>query len=79
MTIHFYSHLKDVIGSPSLEVELPAGASIGTLLENLYARHPRLREWDKSLLVGAGVEFVDRDYVIKADDEIALMPPVQGG
>ena len=79
MKVQFYSHLKDVIGAPNLEVALPPGATIGALLETLYAGHPRLREWEKSLLFGAGVEFVDRDYVIKADDEIAIMPPVQGG
>ena len=26
-----------------------------------------------------GVEFVERDYVVKASDGISIMPPVQGG
>ena len=77
--VQFFSHLKDVIGASHLEVELGGGASVGALLENLYARCPGLHAWDKSILVGAGVEFVDRAYVVKAGDEIAIMPPVQGG
>jgi len=38
-----------------------------------------LREWDKSILVAAGVEFVGRDYVLQPSDDISIMPPVQGG
>jgi len=29
--------------------------------------------------VGAGLDFVARDHVIQPNDEIAIMPPVQGG
>ena len=38
-----------------------------------------LRSRDKSILVGAGVEFVDRKYALKPGEEISVMPPVQGG
>ena len=34
---------------------------------------------DKSILVGAGLEFVDRNYKLNPGEEIAIMPPVQGG
>jgi len=40
---------------------------------------PALRSRDKSLLIGAGVEFVDRNHELKPGDEISIMPPVQGG
>ena len=75
----FFSRLKEIAGAAELEVELAEGATTAGLLSELYARHPQLREWDSSILIGAGVEFVDRDYVIKRGDEIAIMPPVQGG
>ena len=45
----------------------------------LYSRTPALRDWDKSILVAAGVEFVGRDHVLQPDDQISIMPPVQGG
>ncbi|MBO0696088.1 MAG: hypothetical protein DME67_05965 [Verrucomicrobia bacterium] len=31
------------------------------------------------MLIGAGVEFVDRNHKLKPGDEISIMPPVQGG
>jgi len=49
------------------------------LLDQLYAKQPALRSHDKSILIGAGVEFVDRSYKLKPGEEIAIMPPVQGG
>jgi len=77
--VQFFSHLKDAAGADACDLDLPEGTTAGELLSELYARHPRLRPWDSSILIGAGVEFVNRDYVIKSGDEIAIMPPVQGG
>lgn len=81
MTVHvqFFSRLRDLAGVPQLDLELPEGTKMAELLEILYAHTPALRDWNKSILVAAGVEFVDRDYVLQADDQISIMPPVQGG
>jgi molybdopterin converting factor small subunit len=77
--IHLYAQLRDAAGTQQLELDLPEGARVARLLEQLYVKLPALRAHDKSILVGAGVEFVDRAYVIHPDEEIAIMPPVQGG
>lgn len=77
--VQFFSQLKDAAGTAESNEEVAAGATIGDLLELLYQRHPRLRAWDQNLLFGAGVEFVDRDHVLQPDEEVAIMPPVQGG
>jgi MoaD family protein len=81
MNVHvqFYAQLRDLIGAGELEVELAEGATVRDLLEKIYAQQPALRPHDKSILIGAGVEFVDRNYKLKPGDEIAIMPPVQGG
>ena len=77
--VEFYSQLRDLAGTAELNVDLPAEATVADLLEKLYKKAPALRSRDKSILVGAGVEFVDRNYKPKAGDEISIMPPVQGG
>jgi molybdopterin converting factor small subunit len=61
------------------EIEMPDNSTVGDLLELVYSRTEALREWEKSILVAAGVEFVDRNYVVQSGDEISIMPPVQGG
>ena len=77
--VQFYSQLRDLSGVAELDVDLAGRSTVGELLENIYEQKPALRAHDKSILVGAGVEFVDRDYVIQPGDEISIMPPVQGG
>jgi len=77
--VQFYAQLRDLIGVDELEVELPRGTTVRELLEKIYAQKPALRAHDKSILIGAALEFVDRNYKVNLGEEIAIMPPVQGG
>ena len=77
--VQFFSRLRDLAGVSEMELDVPEGTTAAALLETLYSDTPALRDWDKSILVAAGVEFVGRDYVLKSDDQISIMPPVQGG
>ena len=77
--VQFFSRLRELAGVSEMELEVAEGTRISGLLELLYSRTPALRDWDKSILVAAGVEFVGRDYVPKQGDQISIMPPVQGG
>ena len=81
MNVHvqFFSRLRELAGVSEMEIDVPKDATIADLLEILYSRTPALRDWDKSILVAAGVEFVGRDYILQSDDRISIMPPVQGG
>jgi len=76
---HLYAQLRDAANASYLDVDLPEHSNVSALLETIYELKPALRRFDKTILVGAGVEFVDRNYRLKPGDEIAIMPPVQGG
>ena len=77
--VQFYAQLRDLVGMRELDVDLAEGATVHDLLDEIYSQQPALRPHDKSILIGAGVEFVDRDYELKPREEISIMPPVQGG
>ena len=77
--VQFFSRLRDLAGRSEMDLDVSAGDTATDLLGLLYSQTPALREWDKSILVASGVEFVGRDYVLKPDDQISIMPPVQGG
>jgi molybdopterin converting factor small subunit len=62
-----------------LTVPVKDGATIGELLESVFSAKPQLRAMHKSMLVAVGVEYQDRQYVLRPGDEISLFPPVQGG
>lgn len=81
MNVHvqFFSRLRELAGVSEMELEVPEATTVAGLLENLYSRTPALRDWDKSILIAIGVEFVGRDYILQRDDQISIMPPVQGG
>ena len=77
--VQFFSRLRDLAGVSEMELEIPETIKVAELLGMLYSRAPALRDWDKSILVAAGVEFVGRDYVLQPGDQVSIMPPVQGG
>ncbi len=79
MKVQFFSQLKEIVGASEITLDLPDGTSVAGLLTQLYRAHPGLEKWDRNLLIGAGVDFVARDHVIQPNDQIAIMPPVQGG
>ncbi len=77
--VQFFSRLRELVGQSEMDLDFPAEKTAADLLDLLYSQTPALRDWDKSILVASGVEFVGRDYVLKPNDEISIMPPVQGG
>lgn len=83
MTLHvlFFSVLQDATGcaEASIELEPGDGETVGDLLESLLRRWPALRPWEASLLVALDLEFVGREARLAEGQEIAVMPPVQGG
>ena len=79
MRVQFYAQLRDLAGIREQDFDLAEGLTTGELLDQIYVQHPALRAHDKSILIGVGVEFVDRNYRLKPGEEISIMPPVQGG
>jgi molybdopterin converting factor small subunit len=77
--VQFYAQLRDLLGIREQDVDIAEGSTISDLLEQIYEQQPKLRPHDKSILIGAGVEFVDRNYKLCPGEEISIMPPVQGG
>lgn len=75
----FFSLLRDLTGEPEIIIDLPDGASMQDLLELLFQRWPKLREWEQSLLLAVDQTYVKRHALLHDDAEVALMPPVQGG
>jgi len=79
VAVTFFSWFKDLAGCARATETLPEGATIGDLLRVLWTRYPRLEPMQRSMLIAVGVDYQNRDYVLKPGDEIALFPPVQGG
>ena len=79
LTVQFFSQLREIAGQNELKLDLAEGATLVDLLDRLYDQFPALKKWEANILIGAGLEFVGRDYRLQPNDQIAIMPPVQGG
>lgn len=78
LTIHLYGITRDIMGSSKKSVQLPDGARVEDLLEQIRKEHPSLAEL-KSLLVAVNEEYAEGEVVLTERDEVALIPPVSGG
>ena len=79
VAVLYFSLLRDISGCERETIALDGSADVAGLIEKMYARYPALSEWDKSLLVAVNGEYATRETVLTDGDEVALMPPVQGG
>lgn len=79
ISVLVFSRLREVIGADQLELELPEPGVLGDVVAKLEAAHPGLADWRGKLLLARNGEWADADTPIADGDEIALMPPVQGG
>lgn len=82
VTVLFFSVLRDLAGTDQILFELASAdgvPALSDLLTALYAAHPALESWDSRLLLAVNAEFATRGTTLSDGDEVALMPPVQGG
>jgi molybdopterin converting factor subunit 1 len=77
--ILFFGILKDMVEKPAEVIELPDAASVRDVLAWYESRIPRLKEALPSLALAVNQQYAGPDTKLKADDEVALLPPVSGG
>ncbi len=75
----FFGVLKDLAGRPSDVLEMPDGALVRDVLAHYASQAPELRESLNSIAVAVNQEYAAAETVLKADDEVGLLPPVSGG
>ena len=77
--VKLFAAPREALQRGEVEQELPAGTSVGGLMEQLALHYAALRPYVTSVKVA-----VNRRYARSADelhdgDEVALLPPVGGG
>jgi len=77
----YFSVLQDLAGANEIEETLEDSRrwTVSDLLERLYEKQAALRDWDAQILVAVDHEYVERGTILSDGQEIAIMPPVQGG
>jgi molybdopterin synthase catalytic subunit len=69
--------MKQWLGASAAVVELPAGATVATLLAQLSVG--REAAWLRGIAVSVNAEFAEAGRLLQEGDEVGLLPPVSGG
>jgi MoaE-MoaD fusion protein len=77
--ILLFGVLKDIFPEPVKTVELPAGATVSALLDQLRLLVPQQTQIFASLAVAVNQSYAFPGHVLADGDEVALLPPVSGG
>jgi sulfur-carrier protein len=79
VTVKLFAAARDLAGGAQLAVELPAGATIGQLREQMRQAAPPLGPLLAHAMFAVDAEYVTDDAPIPPHAEIACIPPVSGG
>ncbi|MBI4276863.1 MAG: molybdenum cofactor biosynthesis protein MoaE [Armatimonadetes bacterium] len=74
-----YASYREAVGSASLAVDLPDGATPHQVWDHLRALHPRLRDLPPPAGYAINDAYVPADTRLAPGDEVVLIPPVSGG
>jgi molybdopterin converting factor subunit 1 len=77
--ILFFGGARDATSASEVDLHVPEGATVKELFEKLTQRFPDLQRFGRSLLFAVNREYAGADVKLKANDEIAIFPPVSGG
>jgi molybdopterin synthase catalytic subunit len=81
MRVHvlFFGMLKDFVGKTSDVLELPDGGLVRDVLSHYSSAFPQMKLSKASLAVAVNKEYAGPETALRANDEVALLPPVSGG
>jgi molybdopterin synthase catalytic subunit len=71
--------LKDIFPEAVDSFEMPAGATVATLLDRFRAKAPQHDQLWASLAIAVNHEYASPAQSLADGDEVALLPPVSGG
>lgn len=74
-----FGSFKDQLKKDRIMVELPMGATAGDVLTAICHSADDAARWQRCMRVAVNCKYVSHDTLLKAGDEVALIPPVAGG
>jgi molybdopterin converting factor small subunit len=77
--VRLFARARDLAGAMTVVVDLPAGATVADLREQLTAHFPALAGLLPRSALAVQDEFAEDTLVLPPDAEVALLPPVSGG
>lgn len=77
--IKFFAILRERVGTGEITKEIKEGSTVAELWEALRRDYPKLAPVETRLLYAVNQNYVNRDHILKDQDEVVFVPPVSGG
>jgi molybdopterin converting factor subunit 1 len=78
VTVLLFASYADAIGRSAIELDLEAGATVADVIDQVRGMGDAAR-LPPTPMVAVNEHYAERDRMLRAGDEIALIPPVAGG
>ncbi len=77
--VRLFARPREICGTDTLDLELPAAATASDCFAALASRHPELKSLREALMVAVNEEYAQWSTQLADGDVVALIPPVSGG
>jgi len=75
----FFAVLRDIAGRREDVIELPDGTRAGDVWQRLRDEHAALRDYVQPPMIAVNETYVGAEERLRDGDELAFIPPVDGG
>ena len=79
LRVQLFARARDLVGSGSVTLDVPEGATVAQLRWRLAEDQPILAALLERSVLAVDNEFAEENSILPAGAEIALLPPVSGG
>jgi molybdopterin converting factor subunit 1 len=77
--VKFFAAPREALGVREIAREVPAGTTVGELVDLLTEEYPVLRAYTRFISVAVNRAYVGLQTELHDGDEVACLPPVGGG
>ena len=78
LQIKLFGIAREMVGDNSLEIEVQDNTTVKDFKQKLYTLYPDMERL-RTLMVAVNADYGEDDTILKAEDEVAIIPPVSGG
>jgi molybdopterin converting factor subunit 1 len=79
LDIRFFAIYRERAGRRQFLLDLPTGASVADMVSEVRRHFPNLAPPEVQIVVAVNAEYAEPDTILRAGDEVCLIPPVSGG
>mmetsp|Transcript_45851 Transcript_45851/g.73756 ORF Transcript_45851/g.73756 Transcript_45851/m.73756 type:complete len:84 (-) Transcript_45851:116-367(-) len=81
VTVLFFALCREITEEEKIEIEIEEKETIKELVSKVVKKYPKMDDLMKNMVLSVNLEYKDpnSEEQLKANDEIAFIPPISGG